>query len=127
MFGFCAASIGVAQDNFSGVWVLDKGKTHDLPSGLESYTMVVTQNEQQLVVETKLEGDLQSREGGPREGPPEGGGPPPGGPGDEGPGGAEGGPPPGGPGLLAGRRGDDGGNRESKAWHGQAQGQMGHG
>ncbi len=98
MFGFCAASIGVAQDNFTGVWVLDKGKTHDLPSGLESYTMVVTQNEQRLVVETKLEGDLQSREGGPREGPPEGGGPPPGGPGDEGPGGAEGGPPPGGPG-----------------------------
>jgi hypothetical protein len=98
MLSFCAISIGAAQDDFSGIWVLDKEKTRDLPPGLASYTMVVTQNAQQLVVETKLEGDFRPPEGGPGEGPPESGGPPPGGPGDEGLGGPEGGPPPGGPG-----------------------------
>ena len=57
--GFCTVSTGAAQDDFSGYWVLDKEKTRDLPDGLQSYTMVVTQNEQQLVVETKVEGDLR--------------------------------------------------------------------
>jgi hypothetical protein len=92
-----AISVAAAQEDFSGDWVLDKGKTHDLPPGLKGYTMVVTQTEQQLVVETKLEGDLRTPEGGPGEGPPEGKGPPGGGfPGGE-PG--EGGPPGGGPGA----------------------------
>lgn len=99
-----AVSVEAAQEDFSGDWVLDKGKTHDLPPGLKSYTMVVTQTEQQLVVETKLEGDLGPREGGgfPGGGPP-GGGPPGGGFPDAGPG--EDGPPgagPGGGGFPAG-------------------------
>src|SRR5271157_1376622 len=57
---FCAVSIGVAQDNFSGVWVLDKGMTHNLPPGLQSYTMV----EQQIVVGTKVAGNLGPSRGG---------------------------------------------------------------
>lgn len=91
-----------AQTDFTGVWVLDKSKTHNLPSQLKGYTMAVTQTDQQLVVETKLEGDLGPRGGEPPEGFPGGGGPPgaPGGGPPEGPG--EGGPPPGGPGGFPG-------------------------
>lgn len=95
-----AVSGKAVQNDFSGTWVLDKDKTHGLPSGLSNYTMVVTQTEQQLVVETKVEGDLRSPEGGPPGGPEGGGpegGPPPGGPEGGGPpGGPEGGGPPGG-------------------------------
>jgi len=60
MLGICAISVMAAQSNFSGVWVVDKQKTRGLPKDLKSYTMVVTQNEQQLVVETKVEGEAQS-------------------------------------------------------------------
>jgi hypothetical protein len=56
VLGFSAISVMAAQSNFSGVWVLDKGKTRSLPHGLKNYTMVVTQNEQQLVVESTVEG-----------------------------------------------------------------------
>jgi hypothetical protein len=86
-----------AQNNFSGTWVVDKDKTHGLPSGLKNYTMVVTQTEQQLVVQTKVEGDLRPPEGGPPGGPEGGwpeGGPPPGGPEGGPPGGPEGAGPP---------------------------------
>jgi hypothetical protein len=61
MLGFCTISIMAAQSNFSGTWALDKGKTHGLPKNLKSYTMVVTQNEQQLVVETNVEGEVQGK------------------------------------------------------------------
>ncbi len=44
ILSFCAVSIGAAQDNFSGVWVLDKEKTRQLPPRLQSYTMVVKQD-----------------------------------------------------------------------------------
>jgi hypothetical protein len=91
---FCAAP---AQTDFSGTWVLDKAKTGNLPSRLQGYTMVVTQSEQQLTVETKVEGDLRppARESG--ESSPRGGGFP-GGPGGGFPGGPGGGGFPGGPG-----------------------------
>lgn len=56
VLGFSAISVMAAQSNFSGVWVLDKGKTRSLPHGLKNYTMVVTQNEQQLVVESTVDG-----------------------------------------------------------------------
>ncbi len=91
---FCTAP---AQTDFSGTWVLDKEKTRNLPSQLEGYTMVVTQSEQQLTVETKVEGDLRppARESGERS--PRGGGFP-GGAGGGFPGGSSGGGFPGGPG-----------------------------
>lgn len=55
--GVCAASSTSA--NFSGTWVLDKDKSDGLPRQLqnvESYTMVVTQDEKQLTVENKIAG-----------------------------------------------------------------------
>lgn len=55
---------GVAQTrntDFSGTWVLDKTKTTDLPPTLESYTMKITQDAQQLTVETSLQGELPRR------------------------------------------------------------------
>jgi len=56
MLGFCTFSVMAAQNDFSGTWVLNKGKTHGLPKGVKSYILVVTQNEQQLVVESQVGG-----------------------------------------------------------------------
>src|SRR6266478_640179 len=45
--------------NFSGTWVLDKSKSDGLPRQLqnvESYTMVVTQDDKQLTVDNKIAG-----------------------------------------------------------------------
>jgi hypothetical protein len=64
LISFFAVSIGVAQENFSGAWILDKGKTHDLPPRLKNLTVAVTQNEQQIVISTKLEGTLPPMEVG---------------------------------------------------------------
>lgn len=44
--------------DFSGQWVLDMSQTKNLPQGLESYSMVVNQNPDQLQVKTELKGDL---------------------------------------------------------------------
>jgi DsbC/DsbD-like thiol-disulfide interchange protein len=58
-FGLCASILMAAQTDFSGVWVLDKGKSRPLPHELKNYTMTVTQTEQQLTVENNVEGDVQ--------------------------------------------------------------------
>lgn len=47
--------------NFSGRWALNTSQTKSLPEGLESYSMVVTQDQQQLKVDTQLKGDLRER------------------------------------------------------------------
>jgi len=55
--GVWAAS--AASANFSGTWVLDKSKSEGLPpqwQNLESYTMVVSQDNKQLTVENKIVG-----------------------------------------------------------------------
>lgn len=94
--GGSAVSAEHDQPDFTGTWILDKAKTHDLPSQLKSYTMTVKQTLQALAVATKVEGDFSPPEGGPGDGFPGGG--PPGGPGGGFPGGPGGdGPPPGGP------------------------------
>jgi len=67
VFGIWAGNAAPAQTDFSGTWVLDKEKTPNLPPRLESYTMVVTQNDQQLTVESKVVGDLKPG-GGPGRG-----------------------------------------------------------
>ena len=46
--------------NFSGNWVLNFGQTKNPSDGLQGYSLVVNQDEQQLKVETTLQGDLQS-------------------------------------------------------------------
>lgn len=49
--------------DFSGTWMLDKSKTPDIPPTVESYTLTVTQDEQHIVVETSMKGDLPMRRG----------------------------------------------------------------
>jgi hypothetical protein len=59
--GVCAAS-GTSA-NFSGTWVLDKNKSDGLPpqwQNVESYTMVVTQDDKQLTVENKIAGGARA-------------------------------------------------------------------
>ncbi|HLI30754.1 MAG TPA: hypothetical protein VKV79_06620 [Terriglobia bacterium] len=45
--------------DFSGKWVLDTGRTRNLPNGLQSYSMVVSQDRQRLKVLTTLRGNLR--------------------------------------------------------------------
>lgn len=66
--GVCFASSTPA--NFSGTWVLDKNKSDGLPpqwQNIESYTMVVTQDDSRLTVENKIAGG--ARAGGDQNGP----------------------------------------------------------
>jgi hypothetical protein len=55
----CAAQSKTTD--FSGKWALDKSRTSDLPPSLESYTMNVIQDAEQLTIETDLQGDLGMR------------------------------------------------------------------
>ncbi len=81
-----AAGNGLARArikaNFSGKWVLDMQKTHDVPARLQSYKMNVTQTDRQITVESKVKGELRPArvaEGGGSPGGDEGGGGYPGG------------------------------------------------
>jgi hypothetical protein len=62
----CAVSIKAAENDYSGIWVLDKGATKGLSSHVRAYDMVVTQDGQQLVVTTQTEGQLTVGEQGSR-------------------------------------------------------------
>ena len=59
----CTWAVSAASANFAGTWVLDKGKSQGLPQqweNLESYTMVVTQDDKQLTVENKFAGGMRA-------------------------------------------------------------------
>jgi len=59
----CLSWSAAAQDNptdFSGQWILDKVKTSDLPTTLESYTLHITQDAQQITIDPKIEGEIRS-------------------------------------------------------------------
>src|SRR6266581_4360620 len=63
--------VSAASANFSGTWVLDKSKSQGLPrqiENIESYTMVVTQDDQQLTVENKIVGGRRPGGGEPGAG-----------------------------------------------------------
>ena len=52
-------TVSASSANFSGTWVLDKSKSEGLPpqwQNLESYTMIVSQDDKQLTVENKIVG-----------------------------------------------------------------------
>jgi hypothetical protein len=51
-------ALGAAGQNFSGTWVLDKSKSEGLGRNMENadVTMVVTQDDKQLTVETQVSG-----------------------------------------------------------------------
>jgi hypothetical protein len=68
-----AAKTPSKPTNFSGRWVLDFNQTKNPPIGLESYSLAVNQDEQQLKVETSVKGNLQPSGGGSQY-PPRGGG-----------------------------------------------------
>jgi hypothetical protein len=61
--GFCSTVVRAKQPsnpaNFSGNWVLDFNQTKNPAPGLQSYSMVVNQDQQELKVETSVRGDLQ--------------------------------------------------------------------
>lgn len=70
------AGVGLAHSikkrtNFSGSWVLDMARTHNVPKRLQSYTMTVFETAKQLTVNTKIKGDFRP---GLRAGGEEGGG-----------------------------------------------------
>jgi len=61
--GFCSTLVRAKQPsnpaNFSGTWALDFSQTKNSPAGLQTYSMIVNQDQQELKVETSLRGDLQ--------------------------------------------------------------------
>jgi hypothetical protein len=67
---FCSTLVPAKEPSkpadLSGTWVLDFGETKNPPVGLQGYSMVVKQDQQQLKVETSLQGDLQSTQIIPR-------------------------------------------------------------
>ena len=69
---FCSTIVQAKQPskptNFSGNWVLSFGQTKNPPAGLQRYSMVVNQDEQQLKVDTSLQGDLQATPNTPNSG-----------------------------------------------------------
>jgi hypothetical protein len=64
--GFGASVVGArtpsTPTNFAGTWLLDVNKSKDLPKGLQSYRLLVTQDAEHLKVQSKLEGDLRRAE-----------------------------------------------------------------
>jgi len=76
-FGILPALAGAKTPStpadFSGRWVLDFNQTKNPPSGLEAYSLAVSQDQQQLKVETSVKGNLQPSGGGNQH-PPRGGG-----------------------------------------------------
>ncbi|MFZ4794610.1 MAG: hypothetical protein ACOYLN_10805, partial [Blastocatellia bacterium] len=63
----CVVSSVPAQDrplNFSGNWTLDRERTKDLPATLESFSLKVTQDAQQLSIEAAIVGEIRSARGG---------------------------------------------------------------
>lgn len=57
-------AVNAASTSFSGTWVLDKSKSQGLPrqwENVQSYTMVITQDDKQLTVDNKFEGGGSTR------------------------------------------------------------------
>ena len=58
-----AWTVSAASANFAGTWVLDKARSQGLPpqwENIESYTMVVTQDDKQITVENKIVGGVRA-------------------------------------------------------------------
>ena len=71
------AAVAGTQTDFSGWWVMDMHRTHDVPSHLRSYQLNVRQTGQQITINTSVEGDFRLERR--RQGIPGGGGNFPGG------------------------------------------------
>jgi hypothetical protein len=66
--GFCSTLARAKQPsnaaNFSGNWVLDFSQTKNPPAGLQNYSIVVNQDQQELKVQTSFQGELQPAQSG---------------------------------------------------------------
>ena len=75
--GLLAAASAAAPANFAGTWTLDKTKSKDLPpqmDNIDSLMLTVTQDAQQLTVDTKVaRKETADAQGGPPAGGPGGG------------------------------------------------------
>src|SRR5438045_408079 len=75
--GLWAVASAAAPANFAGTWALDKTKSKDLPpqmANIDSLTLTVTQDAQQLTVDTKVvRKETADAQGGPPAGGPGGG------------------------------------------------------
>lgn len=63
LIGFGIVAAAQTRTDFSGTWILDAKKTRDVPADLKSYHLVVKQDEQQIAVESKVEGSLDPTPG----------------------------------------------------------------
>lgn len=63
LMGITGSVIAQSRENFSGTWMLDTKKTRDVPPDLKSYTLKVKQDEQQIIVESAVEGDPNQQAG----------------------------------------------------------------
>src|SRR5205085_2901862 len=75
--GLWATASAAAPANFAGTWTLDKTKSKDLPpqmANIDSLALTVTQDAQQLTVDTKVaRKETADAQGGPPAGGPGGG------------------------------------------------------
>jgi hypothetical protein len=53
VFIFCVVAMANPKPNFSGAWVMDRGRSFGQPANMQQ-SMTVTQTEDQVTVETKL-------------------------------------------------------------------------
>lgn len=58
LVGFGVVAFAQSRVDFSGTWTLDAKKTRDVPADLKSYHLTVKQDEKQLSVESKIDGNL---------------------------------------------------------------------
>ncbi len=58
LIGFGVVAAAQTRADFSGTWALDVKKTRDVPADLKSYHLTVKQDEKQISVESKVEGNL---------------------------------------------------------------------
>lgn len=63
LIGFGIVAAAQTHSDFSGTWVLDTKKTRDVPPNLKSYHLMVKQDDQQIAVESKIEGSLDPTPG----------------------------------------------------------------
>ena len=58
LIGFSIVAIAQTRTDFSGTWALDAKKTRDVPADLKSYHLTVKQDDKQISVESKVEGNI---------------------------------------------------------------------
>ncbi|MGH9800879.1 MAG: hypothetical protein ACRD82_10990 [Blastocatellia bacterium] len=71
LVGFSIVAIAQTRADFSGTWALDAKKTRDVPNDLKSYHLTVKQDEKQISVESKVEGNINPTSAHDQNRPPQ--------------------------------------------------------